>query len=99
MLTVNVLGSHDSRDSQRIGFNARDIRGIDADKNLAFDDTSLEFFYPRMPQGGIMFLHDYSSLYWHGAKLAVDEFCAETGEFIVLMPDKSGSAFLRRSRS
>jgi hypothetical protein len=132
------------------GFNVRDIQGIDANKDVVFDDTSielvrdvvgreqqnchyvpgwfpdsaseehrqrqyavvsldcdlyhpmkagLEFFYPRMPRGGIMFLHDYSSLYWDGAKLAVDEFCAETGEFIVLMPDKSGSAFLRRSRS
>jgi hypothetical protein len=132
------------------GLTASDIRGIDANKNVAFDDTSLdlvkevvgkerknchyvagwfpasasdehrqrqyavvsldcdlyqpmkaglEFFYPRMPRGGIMFLHDYSSLYWDGAKLAVDEFCAESGEFIVLMPDKSGSAFLRRSRS
>jgi hypothetical protein len=46
-----------------------------------------------------MFLHDYSSLYWDGAKLAVDEFCAENGELIILMPDKSGSAFLRRSQS
>jgi hypothetical protein len=132
------------------GFNIRDIQGIDANKDVTFDDTSLElvkevvgrertnchyvpgwfpasasdehrqrqyavvsldcdlyqpmkagleFFYPRMARGGIMFLHDYSSLYWDGAKLAVDEFCAETGEFIVLMPDKSGSAFLRRSRS
>jgi hypothetical protein len=55
--------------------------------------SGLEFFYPRMPLGGIMFLHDYSSLYWDGAKLAVDEFCAETGEFIVLMPDRAGVPF------
>lgn len=132
------------------GFNVRDLRGVDANKDVAFNSTSLdlvkevvgrerqnchyvkgwfpdsvsdehrqrqyavvsldcdlydpmkaglEFFYPRMPRGGIMFLHDYSSLLWDGAKLAVDEFCAETGELIVLMADKSGSAFLRRSRS
>ena len=59
--------------------------------------SGLEFFYPRMPRGGIFFLHDYSSLHWDGAKLAIDEFCRKSGEYVVLMPDKSGSAFLRRT--
>jgi len=58
--------------------------------------AGLEFFYPRMPRGGIFFLHDYSSLHWEGAKLAIDEFCRNSGEYVVLMPDKSGSAFLRK---
>lgn len=58
--------------------------------------SGLEFFYPRMPRGGIFFLHDYSSLHWDGAKLAIDEFCRKSGEYVVLMPDKSGSAFLRK---
>ncbi|MHB8353037.1 MAG: TylF/MycF/NovP-related O-methyltransferase [Burkholderiales bacterium] len=61
--------------------------------------AGLEFFYPRMSRGGIFFIHDYSSHVWDGAKMAVDEFCATTGEFVVLMPDKSGSAFLRKTRS
>lgn len=61
--------------------------------------AGLDFFYPRMPKGGIFLLHDYSSQLWAGAKLAVDEFCKKTGEFIILMPDKSGSAFLRKSKS
>jgi SAM-dependent methyltransferase len=60
--------------------------------------AGLDFFYSRLAPGGILFLHDYSSLHWNGAKLAVDEFCKTSGEFIVLMPDKAGSAFLRRSR-
>jgi hypothetical protein len=132
------------------GFSNRDLRGVDANQDLAFDTTSLDlvkrvvgrerlnchyvkgwfpstisdehkrrnyavvsldcdlyepmkaglaFFYPRMPRGGILLLHDYSSQLWKGAKLAVDEFCAETGELVILMPDKSGSAFLRRSQS
>jgi hypothetical protein len=59
--------------------------------------AGLEFFYPRMPKGGLLLMHDYSSLMWNGAKKAVDEFCARVGEFIVLLPDKSGSAFLRKS--
>jgi hypothetical protein len=131
------------------GFSREDLRGIDADKLMAFGDTSLdlvrevvggarascfyvkgrfpdsiepalrsrryalvsldcdlyepmkaglEFFYQRMPRGAIFFLHDYSSLQWNGAKRAIDEFCAGSGEFVVLMPDKSGSAFLRKAR-
>jgi hypothetical protein len=43
-------------------------------------------------------VHDYSSLHWNGAKLAVDEFARASGEFVILMPDKSGTACVRRSR-
>jgi O-methyltransferase len=58
--------------------------------------AGLDFFYPRMPRGGLFLLHDYSSLCWPGAKQAVDEFCRATGENLLLMPDKSGSAFIRK---
>jgi hypothetical protein len=60
--------------------------------------AGLDFFYPRMSKGGILYLHDYSSGYWEGAKKAIDEFCGETGEYLILMPDKSGSAFVRKSK-
>lgn len=60
--------------------------------------NGLEFFYPRMEQGAIFLLHDYSSGSWEGAKRAIDEFCAATGEYLILMPDKSGSAFIRKSQ-
>jgi len=60
--------------------------------------AGLDFFYERMPKGGIFFLHDYSSLHWNGSKLAIDEFCKEKQEYIILMPDKSGSAFLRKTK-
>ena len=59
--------------------------------------AGLEFFYPLMPRGGLLMLHDYSSLHWAGARRAIDEFCAATGERLVLLPDKSGSAFIRRA--
>jgi hypothetical protein len=58
--------------------------------------AGLEFFYPRLSSGGILFLHDYSSGIWNGAAKAIDEFCTEHDEFVILMPDKSGSAFLRK---
>ena len=47
----------------------------------------------------MFFPHDYSSMYWPGSKRAIDEPCKASGEHIVLMPDKSGSALLRKSIS
>src|ERR1700722_3982312 len=55
--------------------------------------AGLKFFYPLMPIGGLLLLHDYSSMYWDGSKKAIDEFCEANKEYVVLMPDKSGSAF------
>jgi hypothetical protein len=60
--------------------------------------AGLEFFYPRMHRGALLLLHDYSSPHWAGARQAIDEFCAATGEFPILLPDKSGSALIRRLR-
>ncbi|HXB61316.1 MAG TPA: TylF/MycF/NovP-related O-methyltransferase, partial [Acidobacteriaceae bacterium] len=59
--------------------------------------AALEFFYPRMPKGGMLILHDYSSGTWEGTTKAVDEFCQATGEYISLWPDKSGTAMIRKS--
>ena len=61
--------------------------------------AGLEFFYPLMPPGGLLLLHDYSSLHWPGAKIAVDEFCMQHQENVVLMPDKSGSAIIRKRKN
>lgn len=57
----------------------------------------LDYFYSRMDKGAIFLLHDYSSMSWAGAKKAIDAFCEKHDERIILMPDKSGSAFLRKS--
>jgi hypothetical protein len=59
--------------------------------------AGLEFFYPRMPRGGVLFLHDYSSGHWPGVMEAVDEFCARVDERVVLLPDKAGTAVIRKS--
>jgi hypothetical protein len=58
--------------------------------------AALEMFYPRVPPGGLIIMHDYSSGWWPGAKQAVDEFFADRPEKPVLMPDKSGTAVARR---
>ena len=80
-------------------FRARRFAVVSLDCDLyAPMKNGLEFFYPRMEWGGIFFLHDYSGNSWEGAKRAIDEFCVATGEHLILMPDKSGSAFIRKSK-
>ena len=60
--------------------------------------AGLEQFYPRLSPGGVLFLHDYSSGEWPGAKRAVDEFLRDKPEPLILIPDKSGTAVLRKNR-
>ena len=155
--TASVLAHYAFLNNRRVylfdtyeGFSKKDLQGIDSDKKMKFNDTSIElvknvigkncvccdfipgyfpdsikdnhrkgnyaivsldcdlyepmkagldFFYPLMSQGGIFLLHDYSSLYWAGAKKAIDDFCKANNEFVILMPDKSGSAFIRKHKA
>jgi Macrocin-O-methyltransferase (TylF) len=60
--------------------------------------AGLEFFYPRMSKGALFLLHDYSGGVWSGCVKAVDEFCAASGEQVVLMPDAAGSAIIRKAK-
>lgn len=59
--------------------------------------AGLEHFYPRLSPGGLLLLHDYSSGYFPGAKQAIDEYIATIPENLVLLPDKSGTAIIRKS--
>ena len=61
--------------------------------------AAFDWFYPRMDDGAIFLLHDYSSGIWPGATQAIDEFCTETSQHLILLPDKSGSAFIRIHRN
>jgi O-methyltransferase len=38
--------------------------------------AAAQYFYPRLVKGGILICDDYGSLFWPGAKKAIDEFCA-----------------------
>lgn len=59
--------------------------------------AALEFFYPRMSKGALLIMHDYSCGTWPGATRAINEFCTATGETLILLPDKSGSAICRKT--
>ena len=66
---------------------------LDADLYLPIK-AGLEWFYPRLSGGGMIFIHDYSSGHWQGCKMAVDEFCTKHSLSVILLPDKSGTAVL-----
>lgn len=40
---------------------------------------AFRYFYPRLVRGGVLVSDDYGSLFWPGAKRAVEEFCQESG--------------------
>jgi O-methyltransferase len=56
--------------------------------------AGLRYFYPRMERGGFILVHDFNA--WPGARRAVTEFCSETSEIPIPMPDKSGSALIQK---
>lgn len=61
--------------------------------------AGMDFFFPRLSPGGLMFVHDYSGIHWDGVKRAVDEFLAPRSERPVLLPDRSGTAIIRKGRA
>ena len=68
---------------------------IDCDLYPPFK-AALDYFYPRLLPGGFLVMHDYSSMHWPGVEKAVDEFFADKPECPILLPDKSGTAVVRR---
>jgi O-methyltransferase len=70
---------------------------LDADLGKPTADA-LTFFYPRLAPGGLLVMHDYGSLAWPGVTEAVDAFFADKPESIVRIPDKSGTAIVRRMK-
>lgn len=58
--------------------------------------AGLEFFYPRLSKGGMIFVHDYSGCFFEGARKAVDEYCSDNELSLVMLPDKAGTAVLTK---
>lgn len=60
--------------------------------------ASLEFFYPRLAQGGFLIVHDYNNPEsgW-ACKRALDAFMEERPESVVEIADNWGTAIVRRS--
>lgn len=71
---------------------------IDVDLYLPTRDA-LDFFYPRLVEGGVILLDDHGFLTCPGATRAAEEWAARTGEVIIDVPTGQGFVVKRRSRS
>jgi O-methyltransferase len=60
--------------------------------------AGLEYFYPRLSPGGVIFVHDYNPK-WPGIIRAVDEFKEKIPETVVMVPDIEGTVMIIRSKN
>src|SRR4030043_391161 len=76
-------------------FIERRFAFIHIDMDL-FEPTlaALDYFYPRISKGGYVVIHDYNT--WSGAHEAVNEFFMDKTESPVPIPDKNGSALIKK---
>lgn len=99
-LVLNKLPHRDKVVIRR-GFFPETLTGLENEKfifvNLDFDLyapilAGLEFFYPRMVEGGVILVHDYFTKFYHGVKKAVEEFEQKLGskDRLVKMPIGDG---------
>ena len=60
--------------------------------------SGLEFFYPRLSNGGYIFLHDYNSAFLHGVKNAVRRYESDNGIRIIKVPiaDRAGTLIITK---
>jgi O-methyltransferase len=56
----------------------------------------LRFFYPKLNNGGYIFVHDYNNDEYTGAKQAVIEFCTEQNINYTPIPDSGGSVIISK---
>jgi len=58
--------------------------------------AGLEFFYPRLSPGGVILVHDYNYK-WGGVIKAVDDFCKNIPESLVVIPDMETTVMIIRN--
>ncbi len=59
--------------------------------------AGLEYFYPHLAPGGVIFIHDYNHK-WEGLMKAVDEFAATIPEKLILVPDLDSTVMIIKNR-
>ena len=55
--------------------------------------AGLEFFYPRLSEGGVILIHDYNDD-WPELVRAVDAFCSGISEFLIPLPDADSTVMI-----
>lgn len=58
--------------------------------------SGLQYFYPRLNHGGVIFVHDFNNALYPGAKEAVIAFCDEHMIGYAQLPDGGGTAVISR---
>jgi O-methyltransferase len=58
--------------------------------------NGLKYFYHRLVKGGYIFVHDYNTNLYTGAKAAVKKYCEEEGITIFPLSDIAGSAIIMK---
>lgn len=58
--------------------------------------AGLKFFYPKLVQGGYIFVHDFNNECYKGARKAVETFCKEQHINYLPLPDSGGSAVIMK---
>jgi O-methyltransferase len=56
--------------------------------------NGLVFFYPKLVEGGYIFIHDFNNKAYKGSRKAVEQFCSEQGINFLPIPDSAGSAII-----
>lgn len=66
---------------------------VDLEKSIL---EALRFFYPRLNQGGAIFVHDYNNRFLGGVKDAVKKYESEIGQYLKKVPiaDEGGTLII-----
>ena len=56
----------------------------------------LQFFYPKLVNGGYIFIHDFNNDAYPGTRKAVEQFCAEQKINYLPVPDLGGSSIIMK---
>jgi O-methyltransferase len=86
------------------GFFPESAKGIDDSFVLVSLDADLydpiyaglNFFFPRLVNGGYILIHDFNNDNYKGARKAVEQFCSEQNINFVPLPDSGGSAIISK---
>lgn len=54
----------------------------------------LQYFYPRLSNGGYIFIHDFENIRYPGARAAVTQYCSENRVPYFVLSDAMGSAII-----
>lgn len=86
------------------GFFPESAKEIDDDFVFVSIDTDLydpiyhglNFFYPKLVDGGYLFVHDFNNDGYRGVRRAVEQFCEELQINFFPLPDSCGSAVIMK---